>query len=1536
MNIAKKLTALIIILLLQFSSVLPFVQRVKSVSAEESCSQTSSSSSPGSNLKSRVGGVALDQAAKFLADMTDITGAYYDQGLDRIVFVGKKNTTAPKFDKDDLAIAIKTVIFEKKIPRVSMELGPNSSDGLMYVSFEGNLEDTKFGKLMLDADYQLKIYGYGIKPDGTPTISNVPGYRSSIDRYFDKGFDIDYTGGRIRYWLTPELISIRKDDPNSAFVFETTKMQIRTEVENELNGPNRIAAAKEFAQHMTDNYDLYAAESPSWQDLKQLGRITAVVKWIYDSGINTDFNWARDYAPKREVTQRTINQFPQRQHSQDQGDYTYTQTIVGGANFETPNTPLPDTTGTSLALKTSSQAVPTTKEDIHWTFTKDNQQYEAVAVAADAFRSVGSYNTASEDMSFPVAGDLNLNFTRVYSSYSGGQYGVGRGWNIFPVTLYDNDPVHTFSCAAGLYPKALSFVSQSGGFESFTINDCNIGYVADDPAYHSKVSRNSDGTFTTRLKDQTEFNFDAQYKLKSIKDKNGNLVNYNYDSSNKLTSIADTKNHAITLSYNAQNWISEATDWSGRKVKYSYDDQGNLLTVTDPNGNITTYTYDTNFKLTSIKDGNNQTVITNTYTDEAKLATQKNAVNNTASYNYDKVNRIVIVADNQTPNRTQVTKYDAKARVLEQTDPLSFKLTYTYGTEYAPLTIKDKNGNIVTNTYDTNGNLATVIFPDTKKVTYQYDPNNRLTKIIDERYGTPGKDTTNTYDATGNLTQINQANQLTKFTYDTSGEALTLTDPLLHVTTWTRDSLGNKLTEKDGVNNITNFEYDLIGRLKKKTDPDTKITTLTYDNNGNVLTLNDGVGTTTNVYDKENGLTKVTLPDNTVSEFAYNPLGSLISTKDQALNTSNYGYDIYQNLKSQSDALAKISVNNFDPLNRQIQSTTPMGMSYKYEYDKNGNITKRFDANNAATSYQYDAFNRLIKITYPDTKTVTFTYDNRGNRTQMIDPVGTSTYVYDNFNRLTQATNAYGKVLKYTYDNANNLKTIVYPDSGGTVTYTYDNNNRLISVKDMSGKITTYTYNKNGTLATRLLPNTIKTTYTYDSANRTSSITHAKSTTTLAKFIYTRNSLGNITGIVESGSFISSTPKTTSFIYNPLGRITKATYPGNKIFEYTYDKMGNRLTQKVDNSTTTTYAFDNDYKLIQKNNLTSYTYDNNGNQTKKPSGNFNANPIYGFDFENRLITHTTSVGNAYDYKYDGLGNRLRKHMGTAVTRYIFDTSGPLSRLMATSGDQNYASTFWIYGLGIIKDGDNGYHLEDASGNMRFTTSSSGSKSTSANYDPFGNVITSSGLLPDFQFNEQQYDEHSNMYFLRARYYDPETGRFISRDPVKGGLANPQTQNPYAYSLNNPVNYSDPSGKTAGDPIDYEYPGYQNKIFFAPLIEMSVFGLTSACVGAYNAIKNFGSPPVLKGAQNPKVQEAIEYGKKMHLEQEYPLGFKKEDPFLNGLRPDAINTVTKQIIELKPNNPNAIRLGEKQLEKYINQANQEIEPGFTGQVWTYDR
>lgn len=1877
---SKRVIAILLLVVFLISTFTPLFQTpfspkpvyaacTSSSGSQSSAKPTSQNNSP--RYSARVGGVALDQAAKFLADMTEVTGAYYDATLDRVVFVGKTQTVAPAFDKDDLAVAIRAVIFNNAIPAVSMEDDPADPDGPnLKVLYYGGIENTRFGKVLFDADNKMKSYIHGYEENGQMLTSSVAGYKSFFDRYIEKNPDVNAQyASSSRWWITPKLITLKKDDTSKSFVFDQSIMQVKTEPLSANNDPKWNQAAEEFAQQHTELYDQFAQETQSYADAKQLGRIVAVIKWLKDNRISTDFHFARDYTPLKVATPVSV---PKR--STPWRDVTNGRiSLVGGADFITPNTYTTDTNGAASSLKNASQAVGTTKEDIQWSFTNNGTQYQSVAVTADAFRSIGSYNTSATDLTFPTAGDLSLSFTRSYSSYSGGQYGVGRGWNIFPASLYDNDPIRNFTCSAGILPKGLAF-SSSMAFESFTINDCAIGYVADDPAYHSKILRNANGSYTVTRKDQTQFNFNNVMQLVSVKDKNGNTISYNYDGSGRLVNIADSKNHTLALTYNADGLITSIADWSGRKVSYTYDAPGNLLTVTDPNGNVTAYTYDSNYKLVSVTDRTNTVVQINTYTDEAKLATQKDATERTNTYSYDTMQRSITVSD--TNGRIQKTTYDTKARILEQKDPILNSTKYTYGVEFNPLTITDRNGNTVTNTYDAQGNVLTVTYPDTKKVTYTYDSKNRVIKISDARYGATPKDTSYSYDGNGNLTQITESGRTSTFSYDTSGELLTATDPLLHKVSWTRDVFGNKLTEKDALNNTMVYEYDSIARLVKETDANGKTVSYTHDKNGNILSMSTAVGVTTNTYDKENRLVKVTLPDNTITEYAYNPSGSLTTVTDALEQVTSYGYDLYQNLITQQDALSKSTTFLYDPINRLKETATELGAASKWEYDANGNITKRIDANNQTTLYTYDAFNRLTKITYPDTKTIIYSYDNRGNRVQMIDSIGTTTYVYDIFDRLTKVTNPYGKIISYTYDNANNLTKIIYPESK-TVTYTYDASNKLTTVTDWNGEKTIYSYNNNGTIATRTMPNGIKSLYTYDSANRLQEISHTQETTTLAKFAYERDSVGNITKSVEQGTFfpltvpsptatptptptslptptpngtepdlritgIATTPVSptsgsrftitlsvtnqgnsavvdklvkvgfyynlpqlptyqtnyndfdlisvtlaagetkefsypyasfyregpqtihalidqgqtivetdetnnassahtltvlaapsptvtltptptsvlasptptrtptptssvtnkadlittslslipstvrvnedvdisviiknqgtlstggnsvrvgfyydrataptlstsvddseyyfttinpgqsvtvtetnvefettgshniwilvdqtnavsesnesnnvygpyninvvalenttnifasnpllhfvnqmlsgfkpqsayaqvvmpelvTTFNYDALSRLKNASYWDNSQYAYTYDAIGNRLSETTD-GTTKTYTYDNDHKLVQGGNL-SYYYDTNGNQTMRTQTAQLDNVEFVYDYENKLIKHVAENGNTTAYRYDGAGNRLQRNFEGAIKRYVVDTSGPLSRVIAETGGTNYATNFYLYGVGLISQGSASrlfreYYLEDGLGNARFITDEDGEKVHETTYDPFGNarVFEGNADRTTFQFSTEQLDEETDLYYLRARYYDPVTGRFISRDPIKGSLTNPQSQNPYAYALNNPVVNADPSGEWVDSAIDvafiindlcqgnYGWAAVDTALLLLPI--------------ANAAIVRGGAQALNHAKRMDNLHETAKIGREMHRTykaDDVLDGVRvKEFSQIKGIRPDFVDFDQRTIYELKPNNPQAIKRGEKQLENYSSQFEQIYGGKWNTVLDTYNR
>jgi len=1146
--------------------------------AAEAASCQASSSQQATNLQPQVGGVALDQAATFLADMDDITGAYYDNTLDRIVFVGKKNTALPEFDKDDLAVAIKAIFFKNAIPAVNIDNDPIDPT-MLDVLYSAGIENTRFGKVLFDADYAMKLYGIGHDANGTRIVSSVPGYKNVPERYFDKNPTTEPVNNRSRWWITPKLMSLKKDDAAGAFVFDQAVMEVNAEQMSANNDPKWNEAAEEFAQHQTQYYDQFAQETPVYADAKQLGKIVSVVKWLADMHITTDFDWAWDYEPKIVATPKKI---PKIVFSGEYNGRPYT--FSGGVNYFTPNSYTSDTTQ-SVALKAASQAIPTTKEDIHWSFTKDGVQYESVAVAADAFRSLGSYSTTVTDMSFPAIGDTDLSFSRTYSSFSGGQNGIGRGWSFLPAQLVDNMPLGGGTIAQAFCTTApqnffkrasIAFV-QGGTRETFVyINPDGIcKYQPQENFYHSQVLVGKVNVnvrqYEVTAKDQTKYVFEEYYqdngvmpqvqslysfKLIHIKDHNGNKINYTYDTQQRLTSISDDKNHVITLSYNTKNLVSQIADWTNRTVKYGYDAQGNLISVTDPQQSTTTYTYDTNNKLTKITSREGETVVTNSYTPEAKLATQTDAGNTTRAFSYNDTNRTINIADSATPAKQAVVTYDQRARILEESDAFTNKRVFTYGSEYAPLSVKDKNNNTTSYTYDSNGNITSTIYPDGKKVTFAYNTQNRVTKIADERY-VPTKVTDLFYYAEGNidgqpkdnLWAIQGDGKKTLFKYYPDGQVEGIWDSLNHLTHWSYDDFGNKMFQVYADSKFDRFYSNALGQIYWHTDGAGKPTAFAYDGNNNLVGKWEAINTpqqalTEYQYDKENRLKKTILPNNAATNYSYNGVGSVVGVTDAGNNTTAYTYDTYQNLVSKKDALNRTTQYSYDFLNRRTQLATPLGNILKWEYDANGNLSKRIDEENKSTSYQYNPFNRLVKTTYPDTASVNRSYDSRNNLTQLVDPTGTSTYTYDVFDRLTKAESGIGGV-NYQYDLTDKLTKITYPD-GKNVSYGYDVDNTLVSVTDWNNKVTNYAYYDNNLVQKKTLPNGIETSYVYDNANRLTEMIHKKGTVTLAKFTYERNSIGGITKVTEEDSFspVTAPPSTTSTLLSQGKSIVASTQKG--------------------------------------------------------------------------------------------------------------------------------------------------------------------------------------------------------------------------------------------------------------------------------------------------------------------------------------------------------------------------------------------------------
>jgi hypothetical protein len=470
----------------------------------------------GSYKAPKVGGVKLDKAATFLADMRNITGAYYDSESDRIVFVGQENTTAPQFEKDDLAVAVRAIFFRHAIPAVSIDWKDATNpfgDPNMLVRMDGGIEDTQFGKTLLDADYMLKQYIHGYRANGQALTSRVPGYVSVLDRYIANGPGQGYSNGS-RTWISPKLVSLRRDAPTSSFVFDQVQMQVLTENTSTNADPAWTKAFSDFAKHQTDHYDEFASETPEYFRTKQLAKITAVVKWIADTGVATDMEWARGYTPRNVPTPREV---PRLTTPYKPGPGNWTYAITGGVAFNAGNTYAADD-GRAATLKRDSEAVPASDSDVHWSFSSNGQAYESVAVSGAVFRSLGAYRTSAVDLALPTAASGDLEVRRSYSSVETGDYGLGRGWQMMPARLLNLEPGADAPCVpatgfAGPYPLHVAFDTPAGGRESFTYSCAEHRYVPDDAGYHSRVLRDDDGGYTVRLTDGREQRFAIDMRL---------------------------------------------------------------------------------------------------------------------------------------------------------------------------------------------------------------------------------------------------------------------------------------------------------------------------------------------------------------------------------------------------------------------------------------------------------------------------------------------------------------------------------------------------------------------------------------------------------------------------------------------------------------------------------------------------------------------------------------------------------------------------------------------------------------------------------------------------------------------------------------------------------------------------------------------------------------------------------------------------------------------------------------------------------------
>jgi len=655
----------------------------------------------------------------------------------------------------------------------------------------------------------------------------------------------------------------------------------------------------------------------------------------------------------------------------------------------------------------------------------------------------------------------------------------------------------------------------------------------------------------------------------------------------------------------------------------------------------------------------------------------------------------------------------------------------------------------------------------------------------------------------------------------------------------------------DALNNTTKYEYGYLNKQTKIYTPFTSvnysITENQYDKNGNIILTKQTVqkqdsntekySVTRNQYNAQGLLTQVTLSDGTangeknITQYFYNNAG--VQTK------------MYTGLNSASDSNYMTTYYEYDAWGRLVRTTDSTGYnSGTITYDQNGNILTTTDANGNVTTNTYDSLNRVLTsdtVCDDSSKNVSksYTYDNMGRVTKKVSNGVSTSYEYDRLGRIYRE---WGPNFKgYFYEGISNyveeqLIGEAHMLFYSITNYEYDDEMRVIKVLESGNETASYTYDANGNKKSETLENGVVSNYTYNGANKITNLVTKSGDLTISEYEYSYYLDGsdackmrNENGIIE----------TTEYEYDGLKRLTEESVKVGKnttdTYSYKYDDYGNRSKMTATGSETyeTVYDYTINGKytaLLQKetksveetsdvtpiNNLasnpldlenatskdfnvetTAYTYDANGNQVTKTTSEKTETNTY--DGLNQLIGFTDGETTA-SYTYDVNGLRLSKTVDGVTTKHIWDGSQQI--IADVVNGQYYEADCYLRGTNLVATysycngakTDYTYYTQNAHGDVVNLIDAEGAVVKSYTYDAFGvekNIDNSD--VNAFRYCGEYFDVETGTIYLRARYYAPTIGRFISRDSYTGKIEAPLSLNLYTYCYNNPLVYFDPSG-----------------------------------------------------------------------------------------------------------------------------------------------
>ena len=897
--------------------------------------------------------------------------------------------------------------------------------------------------------------------------------------------------------------------------------------------------------------------------------------------------------------------------------------------------------------------------------------------------------------------------------------------------------------------------------------------------------------------------FADRWLLSAIEDQNGRTIDFAYDAGAlrtvthsggytlrvdgsptrlrriRLVTPDGSEQELVRYEYDAQGRLAGVIDGTGLPFRYFYDADARLTRWEDREGSWCDYAYDAEGRCV---DGVGPAGLFHyqfQYDDHARMNRAIDSYGGVTVFLYN--SSLQVIARHDPGGGVTLTDWDDRSNKLREVDPCGRAVTYAY---------------------DADGNVLSVESDATGTVRITYDAQGLPTALVDAK----GNRWTREYDDRGNLVESALEHAAGwRYERNSSGDVSTVADPSGRTRHLTYDARGLCIAASDWRNRLTRYDRDARGRITKLIDRLGNETAFAY-NDLNQMTnavLADGSRLKW-TYNAEGMLTRRVGSDGATYSYRYGPFDLLEQVRKPSGGSLAFSYDLEGRLATVTNERNETYEYVYDQTGHVIVERDFAGREQQYDYDLSGLCIKRVNGVGDVTLLYRDRAGRVAGQQFADGRTTTYEYEEGGRIARAINDAGEITFERDPYDRIVRETQG-EHWIESTYDERG-LRTSRRTSGGHRVEWSYDDNGFMSAVKPFDDERIEFVRDALGREIERRTRFGFTVRQEFDAVSRLRSQlsgpqTHAwRVGPPLTERRFEYNATGDPAEILDARGI-------NRYTYTADGRID--TVDSDSYLEaFGYDAAGNiSWTRLIEGRERPADAHARVHERrvgpggrVERMADITYAYDDDGRMTEKRQTDERWR--FTWTTDGRLQSCITPDGGRWTYEYDAFGRRLRKIGPAGATTYVWDGAS-----IASESSEGTAAIEWVFEPDTFRpickrtNHDVYVCITDHLGTPRELATSRGELAWAASLTVWGGVRQERQVLTScpIRFQGQWSDEETGLNYNFYRYYDPESGQYLTPDPIglSGGTRS------YGY-VHNPLTWIDPLGLACTDKDLYAF------------------------------------------------------------------------------------------------------------------------------------